>query len=116
MTSMKKQSKQLSWLGDSLDQVKTFSDEAKRSAGHQLGLIQSGLEPEDWKPMDTVGSGVKEIRIRFEKSYRVLYVAKFSEAVYVLHAFVKKTQKTSKKDIDLGADRYKALIKSRNTK
>lgn len=116
MTSMKKQPKQLSWLGDSLDQVKTFSDEAKRSAGHQLGLIQSGLEPEDWKPMDTVGSGVKEIRIRFEKSYRVLYVAKFSEAVYVLHAFVKKTQKTSKKDLDLGADRYKALIKSRNTK
>ena len=113
---MKKIPKHLSWLGNSLDQVKTFSYEAKRSAGHQLGLVQSGLDPEDWKPMETVGSGVKEIRIRFEKSYRVLYVAKFSEAVYVLHAFVKKTQKTSKKDIDLGADRYKALIKSRNTK
>ncbi len=113
---MKKIPKHLNWLGDSLDQVKTFSYEAKRSAGHQLGLVQSGLDPEDWKPMETVGSGVKEIRIRFEKSYRVLYVAKFSEAVYVLHAFVKKTQKTSKKDIDLGADRYKALIKSRNTK
>ena len=113
---MKKQHKQISWLGDSLDQVKTFSDEAKRSAGHQLGLVQSGLDPEDWKPMETVGPGVKEIRIRFEKAYRVFYVAKFSEAVYVLHAFVKKTQKTSKKDIDLGAERYKALIKSRNTK
>jgi phage-related protein len=114
--AMKKQPKQLSWLGDSLDQVKTFSDEAKRSAGHQLGLVQSGLDPEDWKPMETVGSGVKEIRIRFEKSYRVLYVAKFSEAVFVLHAFVKKTPKTSKKDIDLGTQRYKALIKARNTK
>jgi phage-related protein len=113
---MKKIPKHLNWLGDSLDQVKTFSYEAKRSAGHQLGLVQSGLDPEDWKSMETVGSGVKEIRIRLEKSYRVLYVAKFSEAVYVLHAFVKKTQKTSKKDIDLGADRYKALIKSRNTK
>ncbi len=113
---MKKIPKHLNWLGDSLDQVKTFSYEAKRSAGHQLGLVQSGLDPEDWKPMETVGSGVTEIRISFEKSYRVLYVAKFSEAVYVLHAFVKKTQKTSKKDIDLGADRYKALIKSRNTK
>ena len=66
--------------------------------------------------METVGSGVKEIRIRFEKSYRVLYVAKFSEAVFVLHAFVKKTPKTIKKDIDLGTQRYKALIKSRNTK
>jgi phage-related protein len=113
---MKKIPKHLNWLGDSLDQVKTFSYEAKRSAGHQLGLVQSGLDPEDWKSMETVGSGVKEIRIRLEKSYRVLYVAKFSEAVYVLHAFVKKTQKTSKKDIALGADRYKALIKSRNTK
>ena len=66
--------------------------------------------------METVGPGVKEIRIRCEKTYRVLYVAKFSEAVFVLHAFVKKTPKTSKKDIDLGVDRYKALIKSRNTK
>jgi phage-related protein len=66
--------------------------------------------------METVGAGVKEIRIRFEKAYRVFYVAKFNEAVYVLHAFVKKTQKTSKKDIDLGSQRYKALINSRNTK
>ena len=84
---MKTQPKQLRWLGDSLDQVKAFSDEAKRSAGHQLGLVQSGLDPEDWKPMETVGAGVKEIRIRFETSYRVFYVAKFNEAVYVLHAF-----------------------------
>lgn len=113
---MKTQPKQLSWLGDSLKDVKTFSDEAKRSAGHQLGLVQAGLEPLDWKSMETVGAGVKEIRIRVEASYRVLYVAKFSEAVYVLHAFVKKTQKTSKKDIDLSAERYKALIRARNAK
>ena len=113
---MRQQPKHLIWLGDSLDQVKTFSYEAKRSAGHQLGLVQFGLAPEDWKPMESVGAGVKEIRIRFEKSYRVFYVAKFNEAVYVLHAFVKKTPKTSKKDIDLVSDRYKALIKSRNIK
>lgn len=113
---MKTQSKQLRWLGDSLEQVKTFSDDAKRSAGHQLELVQSGLDPLDWKPMETVGAGVKEIRIRFEKSYRVFYVAKFSEGVYVLHAFVKKTAKTSKKDIDMGVNRYKALLKSRSTK
>jgi phage-related protein len=55
---MNKQPKQISWLGDSLDQVKTFSDEAKRSAGHQLGLVQSGLDPDDWKPMESVGAGV----------------------------------------------------------
>ena len=113
---MKTQPKQLRWLGDSLEQVKAFSDEAKRSAGHQLELVQTGLDPLDWKPMETVGAGVKEIRIRFEKSYRVFYVAKFSEAVYVLHAFVKKTQKTSKKDIDLAIERYKALTRLRNTK
>ena len=113
---MKTQPKQLRWLGDCLEEVKAFSDEAKRSAGHQLGLVQAGLDPLDWKAMETVGAGVKEIRIRVEKSYRVLYVAKFSEAVYVLHAFEKKTQKTSKKDIDLSAERYKALIKARNAK
>jgi phage-related protein len=113
---MKTQPKQLRWLGDSLEEVKGFSDDAKRSAGHQLGLVQAGLEPLDWKPMESVGAGVKEIRIRVETSYRVLYVAKFNEAVYVLHAFVKKTQKTSRRDIDLSAERYKALVRARNTK
>ena len=108
--------KQLRWLGDSLDAVKAFSDDAKRSAGHQLGLIQAGINATDWKPMETVGPGVREIRLRFEKAYRVIYVAKFSEAVYVLHAFEKKTQKTSKQDLDLAAARYKALIKSRSAK
>ena len=110
---MKRQSKPLRWLGDSLEAVKEFSDEAKRSAGHQLGLVQYGLDPLDWKSMETVGPGTKEIRIRAETGYRVLYVAKFSEAVYVLHAFVKKTTKTSKKDIDLATGRYRALIKER---
>jgi phage-related protein len=113
---MKTNPKQIRWLGNSLEEVKTFSDEAKRSAGHQLGLVQSGHDPLDWKPMESIGAGVKEIRIRVETSYRVIYVAKFSEAVYVLHAFVKKTQKTSKKDIDLSVDRYKALIRARNSK
>ena len=70
----------------------------------------------DWEAMETVGAGVKETRIRVETSDRELYVAKFSEAVYVLHAFVKKTQKTSNKDIDLSAERDKALIRSRNSK
>jgi len=113
---MKANPKQIRWLGNSLEEIKTFSDEAKRSAGHQLGLAQSGHDPLDGKPMESIGAGVKEIRIRVETSYRVIYVAKFSEAVYVLHAFVKKTQKTSKKDIDLSVDRYKALIRARNSK
>jgi phage-related protein len=112
----KKQPKPLCWLADSLDTVKEFSDEAKRSAGHQLGLVQSGLDPLDWKSMEVVGPGSKEIRIRAETGYRVLYVAKFSEAVYVLHAFVKKTNKTRKQDIDIATKRYKALRKQRSTK
>jgi phage-related protein len=113
---MKTQPKQLLWLGDSLVELKAFSDEARRSAGHQLELIQWGLDPLDWKSMENVGAGVKEIRIRVESSYRVLYVAKFIEAVYVLHAFAKKTPKTSKKDIDLSIARYKALTKERSSK
>lgn len=113
---MKSQQKQLHWLGDSLDVLKTFSDEARRSAGHQLGLVQWGLDPLDWKTMENVGAGVKEIRIRVETSYRILYVAKFSEAVYVLHAFVKKTPKTSKRDIELSTERYKSLSKARSPK
>ena len=113
---IKNQPKPLRWLGDSLDAVKEFSDEAKRSAGHQLGLIQAGLDPLDWKSMEIVGAGTKEIRIRAETGYRVFYVAKFSDAVYVLHAFVKKTTKTSKQDIELATERYKALMKQRSTR
>lgn len=113
---MKSPTKQLHWLGDSLDVVKTFSGEARRSAGHQLSLVQAGLTPSDWKPMEAIGPGVREIRIRVERAYRVVYVAKFGEAVYVLHAFVKKSQKTSKADIDLSAQRYKALMKARTSR
>lgn len=110
------QQKAMRWLGDGLDAVKGFSDEAKREAGHQLGQVQEGREPSDWKPMETVGAGVREIRIRVEKAYRVLYVAKFPEAIYVLHAFEKKTQKTSKADLDLASTRYRQLVNQRNKK
>ncbi|MDD2808672.1 type II toxin-antitoxin system RelE/ParE family toxin [Rhodoferax sp.] len=73
-------------------------------------------EPTDWKPMETVGAGVKEIRIKIEKAYRVLYIAKFSEAIYVLHAFEKKTPKTSKVDLDLANTRYRQLVNERKKK
>ena len=109
----KHHSKPLFWLGDSLDTLMKFSDAAKREAGHQLNRVQEGFEPNDWKPMTTVGRGVKEIRIKLEKAYRVLYVAKFAEGIYVLHAFDKKTQRTSKPDLDLAAMRYKTLVNER---
>lgn len=105
--------KPITWLGDSLEQVRAFPDEARREAGFELGEVQKGLDPSDWKPMAVVGAGVKEIRIRTENEYRVLYVAKFAEAVYVLHAFGKKTQQTSKKDIELASQRYRELVNER---
>ena len=110
------QTKAMRWLGDSLEAVKDFSDEARREAGHQLGRVQDGEDPIDWKPIETVGAGVREIRIRVEKAYRVLYVAKFSEAIYVIHAFEKKTQKTSKADLDLASNRYRQLANERKKK
>jgi len=71
-----------------------------------------GREPDDWKPMNTVGRGVREIRIRDAAgAFRVLYLAKFDDAVYVLHCFQKKTQKTSKADLNLATQRYRDLLK-----
>lgn len=81
--------------------------------GTELRQIQNGLMPSDFKPMTTVGAGVFEIRVRAGNQYRVIYVAKFSEAVYVLHAFVKKTQKTAAPDLELAHNRYTALLNTR---
>ena len=98
--------------GSSLDDLRSFPASAMREAGYQIDRIQNGLLPDDFKPMTSVGSAVAEIRIWDEAgTFRVIYVAKFENAVYVLHCFQKKTQKTSKKDIDLAAKRYKDLIK-----
>ncbi len=79
-----------------------------------MDQVQRGREPDDWKPMNTVGQGVKEIRIRDETgAFRVLYVAKFADAIYVLRCFQKKTEKTSKADVGLAAKRYRELLKER---
>jgi len=88
--------------GSAPDDLRAFPQAARREAGHQLDQVQHGREPDDWKPMNTVGRGVREIRIRDAAgAFRVLYVAKFDDAVYVLHCFQKKTQKTSKADLNL---------------
>jgi len=92
--------------------LRAFSEAARREAGYQLDQIQRGREPDDWKPMNAVGRGVGEIRIRDAAgAFRVLYVAKFDDAVYVLHCFRKKTQKTSKTDLNLAEQRYRDLLK-----
>ena len=105
-------SKPLEFRGSSLSDLCDFPEEARREAGHQLDQVQKGRDPDDWKPMTTVGAGVKEIRIKDEAgAFRVIYVAKFKDAVYVLHCFQKKTQKTSKHDLDLAETRYRDLAK-----
>ena len=90
--------KPIEWLGSSLDDIKDddiFTVDARREAGHQLGLVQAGLDPDDWKPFDIVGAGTREIRINLNDGwFRVMYVAKFAEAIYVLHCFKKKSNAT----------------------
>ena len=103
--------KPVEFRGGSLDDLRAFPLPARREAGHQLDQVQSGQEPDDWKPMNTVGRGVKEIRIRDAGgAFRVIYIAKFADAVYVLHCFQKKTEKTSKTDLDLASKRYRDLL------
>jgi phage-related protein len=104
--------KTVEFRGRSLEDLRTFPLSARREAGFQIDKVQHGQEPDDWKPMNTVGQGVKEIRIRDSVgAFRVMYVAKFADAVYVLHCFQKKTEKTSKTDLDLATKRYLELVK-----
>lgn len=106
--------KPVTFLGDSLDAIRGFPLDARRQSGFQIAKVQRGLEPDDWKPLPGVGPGVREIRIRIAPgAFRVVYVASFAEAVYVLHAFQKKTQKTAKRDLELARERLKDLKRSR---
>jgi phage-related protein len=105
-------SKPVEFRGSALDDLRAFPETARREAGYQLEQVQHGRDPDDWKPVNTIGRGVREIRIRDAAgAFRVLYVAKFDDAVYVLHCFQKKTQKTSKADLNLAAQRYRDLLK-----
>ena len=102
--------KPVEFTGKTLEIIREFPDTARREAGHQLDRLQRGLEPLDWKPMPSVGIGVREIRIQQEGQFRVIYIAKFSEAIYVLHAFTKKTQKTSQRDLEMANKALKELF------
>lgn len=106
-----KEEKAIYWVGTSYKDLLAFPDEAKREVGYQLHRVQNGFDPENWKPFQTVGSGVKEIRISTDNNaFRIMYVAKFAEKIYILHAFQKKTQKTSLKDIEIAKVRYNAVV------
>jgi len=103
------------WVGSTRKDVRAFPDEARARAGYEVYRVQSGLDPTDWKPMTSVGDGVKEIRVRTGREHRLIYVAKFAqgEALYVLHAFEKKTQMTTKADIEIAGNRYRDIVAQR---
>src|ERR1700733_5770260 len=94
------------FLGDSRAVLRSFPYEVRREAGFQIDLVQNGKDPKDWKPLKTVGRGVREIRIRDESgAYRIVYIATMADAVYVLHAFQKKTEATARRDLELAKKR-----------
>jgi phage-related protein len=102
--------KSLYFVGNALEALRTFPGEARRDAGYELNRVQHCLDPGDWRPMNVVGAGVREIRIRdLSGIFRVFYVANVGNAVYVLHAFNKKTHRTAQIDIDLGRKRFKEI-------
>ena len=105
--------KAIKWIGSSRQDLQAFPSDARRLAGFQLRQVQKGLDPMDWKSMPTIGIGVCEMRIHTAVEHRICYVAKFAEAIYVLHAFEKRTRKTSQRDIDLARQRYQSLVAQR---
>jgi phage-related protein len=110
-----KGAKPIEFRGGALTELRRFPATARREAGFQLYQVQEGYDPDDWKPMNDLGQGVREIRIRDKDgAFRVVYVAKFEDAIYVLHCFQKKMRKTSPEDIALASRRYKDLIRELN--
>jgi phage-related protein len=102
------------WIASSRRDLRAFPDDARARAGYEVYRVQQGLEPTDCKPMSSVAEGVREIRVHTGREHRVLYVAKFVEAVYVLHVFEKKTQRTARADVELARARYRQLVLLRN--
>lgn len=107
--------KPVRFLGDSLKCLRDFPEDARQDAGYQLDKVQRGEQPDDFKPMPSIGQGVEEIRVWDDSgTYRVIYTARIADAVYVLHAFQKKTQATSRQDIDIAKERFTQLRRCRS--
>ena len=101
--------KPITFLGDSREALQGFPDSARYRAGVELRAVQCGFDPADWKPIKTVGDGVREIRIRDPSgAYRIIYLATLADRVLVRHAFQKKTRATAQRDIDLASRRLKS--------
>jgi len=108
--------KPLVWVGSALAALRAFPMAARRRAGFELRRVQEGLLPDDWKPMGSVGPGVYEIRIHTAVEHRVFYIAKFDEAIYVLHAFEKRTRQTAKSDLVLARKRLADVQQHRRSR
>src|SRR6185369_11884512 len=98
------------WVGSSREDMRAFAEDARQRAGYELYQVQCGLDPADWKPMPSVGPGVAEIRDHTRLEHRVIYIAKFEEGVYVLHAFEKKIRRTAKAHLDLARSRLRDVL------
>ena len=107
--------KNIIWLGKTLQLVKKYEINLRREIGYNIDRVQRGLDPVDWKPIVGAGHGVREIRIHEENEYRILYVAKFEDIIYILHSFIKKTQQTAKRDIDIAKKHYSEILEMRRT-
>ena len=102
--------KPMYWIGSSLDDLKEFPADVKKHFGFELHAIQHGTEPAQWKPIPNWGTGVIELKYKDSSgAYRVVYVAKFRHAIYILHSFQKKTQQTAKPDVEIIKARYKEI-------
>jgi phage-related protein len=109
--------KQVVWIGSSRLDLMSFPREVQREVGHQISNVQHGEDPDDWKPFPSVGMGAQEIRVRIDgNQFRSIYVARFDEAVYVLHCFAKKTQRISTRDVEIARQRYRLMAKMRMSK
>lgn len=113
-TDILRSMKPVRFLGDSLKCLRDFPEDARHDAGYQLDKVQRGGQPDDFKPMPSIGNGVEEIRLWDDSgTYRVIYTARLADAVFVLHAFQKKTQATAKRDIDIAKERFAQLMRGR---
>lgn len=96
---------QVTFEGNSLEIIRAFPVNAKQRAGYEIDRVQRGLEPLNWKLFPTIGAGVREIRVQVGTQYRLIYITKFGDNIHVLHAFKKKSNKTSRSDIELAKKR-----------
>jgi phage-related protein len=105
--------KLLRWVGSSLEDLREWPESARQRAGNQLRRLQEGVLPNDWRPMPSIGPGVAEIRLHAEGERRLFYLAKFAEAIYVLHVFQKHSDRTPQMHLELARKRLADVVRSR---